>query len=219
MLIDKRKLITEHYKKVYACNKCFNSIGCNLRHDILKVVRKVLNGALDSKIFIIAQSIAEHTQRLSGLPYTYINGQLSTTGKKLDRRLSLIGYTIIPNNDRKLVYSSDIVHCYPGKKNNGGGDNKPTPQEIKNCYDWFTKEIEIIKPKVLLLLGKVAAETFFYLYRKEKVNSFESLLNKEFKIRINDLDLSVFVLPHPASMYPNLGTIYKTTMELIKESI
>jgi len=218
MLIDKIKLISGHYEKVHACNKCFNCFGCSFKHDSLKVRRKVLEGALDSKIFIIAQSIAERTQRLSGLPYTYTNGQLSTTGKKLDKYLSLIGYTIIPNNGRKLVYSSDIVHCYPGKKNNGDGDNKPTSQEIKNCYDWLTKEIEIIKPKVLLLLGKVAAETFLSLFCKEELDNFELLLNKKFKIKINHLNLNIFILPHPASMYPNLSNIYKTTMDLIKLS-
>ena len=166
--MDKGKLISEHYEKVHVCDRCFNSFGCKLKYDSFKVRRKVLEGALDSKIFIIAQSIAERTQRLSGMPYTYTDGRLSSTGKKLEGYLSLIGYTIIPNSGRKLVYSSDIVHCYPGKKNNGNGDNKPNPQEVKNCYVWLSKEIEIIKPKVLLLLGKVAAETFFNLFCKEK---------------------------------------------------
>jgi uracil-DNA glycosylase family 4 len=214
--MNKEQALREHYKKIHACNKCFNSAGCNINRDSSKVIRKVLKDAIPSEIFIVGQSLAEKTQRLSGMPYTYPTGQLSTTGSKLDRHLSVIGYTIIPNSDRRLVYSSDIVHCYPGKKGSGKGDNKPTTQEIQNCHAWLTEEIEIIKPKVLLLLGKVAAETFYYVYCKRKIENFESLLDKESKMKINNLDLSVFTLPHPASMYPNLSEIYKKTMKLLK---
>jgi uracil-DNA glycosylase family 4 len=214
--MDKKKIIEEHYKKVHACSKCFNSTECNVKKDPSKVIRKVVKGALNSDIFLVAQSIAERSQRLSGMPYTFTNGLLSATGRKLDRFLSLIGYTIVPNSGRKLVYSSDIVHCYPGKKNNGAGDNKPTPQEIRNCHDWLTKEIKIIKPKALLLLGRIAAETFFQFYTEKQLGKFSSRLMKEFRIKIDDLNLSVFILPHPASMYPQLSTIYEKTMALIK---
>jgi uracil-DNA glycosylase family 4 len=218
-LANKQALIAKHYKQVHKCNKCFNAIECNIKKDPSRVLRKVLKDALDSKVFIIAQALAQGTQRLSGIPYTYPNGQLSVTGNKLDKYLALLGYTIIPNANRKLVYSSDIVHCYPGKRSNGSGDNKPTPKEIQNCHSWFTKEIQVVRPKVLLLLGKVAAKTFFYLYNNEKISSFDSLLQKEFKMNIGGIKLSVFVLPHPASMYPNLSEIYKKTMKLLKLQI
>jgi uracil-DNA glycosylase family 4 len=216
---NKSKLINRHYQEVYECNKCFNMPGCKLKFDPSRVSRKVCVSSLNTEIFIIGQALASSTQRLSGLPYTFPDGRLSNTGKKLDSYLSKIGYAMVADSRRKPVYSSDIVNCYPGRKISDVGDNKPTRVESDNCHYWLTEEIKIVRPKVLLLLGKIATETFLELYCKKQLDVFESSFYKEYKIQIEDMNLSLFCVPHPASYYRKLGDIYKMTLDLIKTVI
>lgn len=82
-----------------------------MKPDVRKVQRKVVKRAIESKVVIIGQALGGNTQRLSGLPYVSINGQLTRTGQILDKFLNSFGYTINPLSSLKYVYSSDIVQC------------------------------------------------------------------------------------------------------------
>ncbi len=54
---------------------------------------------------------------------------------------------------REEVYIANIVKCRPPENRN------PLPEEKRSCLPYLLEQIEIIQPKLLLLLGKVAAET------------------------------------------------------------
>jgi len=57
------------------------------------------------------------------------------------------------NLPRDEVYITNIVKCRPP------GNRNPLPEERRSCLPYLLEQIEIIQPKLLLLLGKVAAET------------------------------------------------------------
>eukprot|EP00831_Metopus_contortus_P025466 TRINITY_DN21944_c0_g1_i1.p1 TRINITY_DN21944_c0_g1~~TRINITY_DN21944_c0_g1_i1.p1 ORF type:complete len:202 (-),score=35.48 TRINITY_DN21944_c0_g1_i1:117-722(-) len=59
--------------------------------------------------------------------------------------------------EREDVYITNIVKCRPPQ------NRDPKPEEVKACIHFLKKQIELIKPKVLLLLGRVAGNTFFEL--------------------------------------------------------
>ena len=75
---------------------------------------------------------------LEGLPFVGRAGQL------LDKMLSAI------NLDRKKVYISNIINYRPPE------NRKPTEKEIKRYLPFISKHIEIINPKILVLLGSTA---------------------------------------------------------------
>lgn len=55
--------------------------------------------------------------------------------------------------DRSQVYIGNIVKCRPP-------DNRdPKPEEVEACLPYLEEQIEIIKPRILLLLGRVAGQT------------------------------------------------------------
>jgi uracil-DNA glycosylase family 4 len=125
-----------------------------------QVVRKIVPRAAVSAVFVIGPALGPNTQRRSGLPYTYANGQLSRTGRALDELLRAIGYTVDSTSSRPYVYSSDIVQRYPGRAADGEGDRTPTPREVENCAEWLETELRTVRPRVILLLGKFAARSF-----------------------------------------------------------
>ncbi|MDO9577384.1 MAG: uracil-DNA glycosylase [Candidatus Cloacimonadales bacterium] len=55
--------------------------------------------------------------------------------------------------EREEVYIANIVKCRPP------GNRNPLPEEKNACYPYLEEQIDIIKPKLILLLGKVAAST------------------------------------------------------------
>ncbi len=82
-------------------------------------------------------------ENASGRPFVGRSGQL------LDTILKAAGFS------RQEVYICNIVKCRPP------GNRNPLKDEIKSCRPWLLKQLQIVKPKVILILGKVAANTIF----------------------------------------------------------
>lgn len=206
------------YNDIHQCAECCNWPGCKIKPDPEKVPRVVIPNMLASKIFLAGQALARGQQRLSGIPYTYPSGRLSTAGTRLSNHLTKIGYCIPhPGNDRRqMVYSSDIIQCWPGSKGSGNGDIKPDDPEVSNCFPWLLKEIELVKPRVIILLGKIAASVFFHRYLDHNVKGLAELVGREKRCIINELEVYLYVLPHPAGAYLDFASIYSDTFRRVK---
>lgn len=111
-----------------------------------------------------------------GRPFVGRSGQL------LDKILLAIGF------ERKDVYIGNIIKCRPPENRN------PLVDEIECCKPWLMQQLDIINPKVLLLLGRVAANTIL-----ENTQSMGSMRGK--LIRWNGFDC--FVTYHPAALLRN----------------
>lgn len=152
--------------------------------DTYKTIRNINAVSSKTDVFIISQSLAMNQLRFSGVNFFNKKGILGNTGKNLEKFLNNFNRTIYPEKEIKLsnsasipignlnyipVYNTEIVQCYPGKNNKG--NRSPTFQEIYNCLNnnFLINEINIIKPKLLLLMGRVSYETFFKYILKEKL--------------------------------------------------
>jgi uracil-DNA glycosylase len=113
---------------------------------------------------------------VSGRPFVGRSGQL------LDKILQAAGFA------RQEVYICNILKCRPP------GNRNPLKDEIKNCMPWLLGQLQIVKPKVILILGKVAANTIF-----ENQLSLGSMRGKV--TRWNEYDC--FITYHPAALLRN----------------
>ncbi|MDP9380859.1 MAG: uracil-DNA glycosylase family protein [Chloroflexota bacterium] len=68
----------------------------------------------------------------------------------------------IPHEDQERdVYLSSLTRCYPGPAPRGGaGDRKPSPAEIALCEPYLTRELELLDPCLVILVGGMAIERF-----------------------------------------------------------
>lgn len=101
-------------------------------------------GPLKAEIFIVGEAPGKEESE-------YEEPFVGMCGQYLTRLLEKAGI------DRKQCYISNVVKCRPtdtGKKN-----RPPSKKEIKACRHWLYDEINIIRPKILVTLGKVAAES------------------------------------------------------------
>jgi len=62
---------------------------------------------------------------------------------------------------------SSLKHCDPGKNPRGNGDRKPSRQETELCRPFLDAELRLVQPRVVLLVGTMAIETFFGKTRLE----------------------------------------------------
>ena len=79
----------------------------------------------------------------SGRPFTGRSGQL------LDTMLHAAGFS------RQELYICNILKCRPP------GNRNPLKDEVESCMPWLLEQLQIVRPKVILILGKVAANTIF----------------------------------------------------------
>jgi uracil-DNA glycosylase len=61
---------------------------------------------------------------------------------------------------RKTIYISAITRCFPGAHPSGRGDRVPTRDEQERCADWLDAELGIIRPELIIPVGRLAIERF-----------------------------------------------------------
>ncbi len=117
-------------EEIEKCTKC----------ELAKTRNHVIFGEGNShaRIFIIGEAPG-YDEDLQGRPFIGKSGQL------LDKILTACGF-----NREEHVFISNIVRCKPP------GNRVPTPDEAAACMPWLLKQIELVDPMILILLGSTA---------------------------------------------------------------
>jgi uracil-DNA glycosylase family 4 len=126
--------LTELYQQIGQCTKC----------DIARLRCKVVpgEGAENASIMFIGEAPGWHEDQ-QGRPF------VGPAGQFLDKLLASI------NLKRGQVYIANVIKCRPP-------DNRdPLPTEIDNCRHWLDKQIELIKPKMIVTLGRYSMARYF----------------------------------------------------------
>lgn len=61
---------------------------------------------------------------------------------------------------RSELYIAAITRCYPGPSPSGRGDRVPSPRERALCGEWLEAELEIIRPALIIPVGRLAVDRF-----------------------------------------------------------
>jgi len=169
--------------------------NCELKK---KATRQVFaDGNPNSKIMIIGEGPGANEDK-EGLPFVGRAGQL------LDKMLVSI------NLNRKSVYITNVVNYRPPE------NRKPTEDEIKRYLPYLIKHIEIINPKILVLLGSTALNT---IIGNETVIS--KARGKWIKKKIGDINTLVIASFHPAFLMrqPDQKKMAWVDLKMIKKKI
>lgn len=69
---------------------------------------------------------------------------------------------------RSRVYFAAVCRCYPGK-NPKGGDRVPGPVEVEACRSWLAAEIDLLRPELIVPVGRLAIAQFLQADRLDQV--------------------------------------------------
>jgi uracil-DNA glycosylase len=87
-------------------------------------------------------------------------------GRVLESWLARAGFEA--GDLRRRLYLSALTKCDPGP-NAHGGDRKPSPAELALCRPFLQRELDLIRPRIILLVGSMAIEAFLGQHRLEDV--------------------------------------------------
>ncbi len=96
---------------------------------------------------------------------------------------------------RSKIYFAAVCRCFPGKVP-GGTDRVPAPDEVRNCSAWLNEEIEILKPRLIIPVGRLAIGQFIGCEKLEQVIGGKFRADREGHI------FDLIPLPHPSGASP-----------------
>ncbi len=166
--------IIHHQSKLKSCTRCPNMIA-----------PVIIGNAVASSIMLIGQAPGIREGDI-GRPFGW------TAGKTLFKWFSSIG--VDEAEFREQVYMVAVCRCFPGKNPKGSGDRMPDKQEIANCKHWLDKEFEMLQPKLIIPVGKLAIAQF--LSAKKLVE----VVGQQFVIDTPELQADCIPLPHPSGL-------------------
>lgn len=150
-----------------------NCMKCPLAEGRIELVFG--SGNPDAKAMLIGEAPGDNENK-TGLPFVGAAGQL------LDKMLAAINLT------RDEIYIANIVKCRPPENRN------PAPEERIACLPILLEQIKIIRPKVFLIMGLVAAQTLFA--KNENLGWFRTN-------RPDLMGIPTYVTYHPAALIRN----------------
>ena len=170
-----------------------NIKNCELKNNASNIV--FADGNPKAKIMIIGEGPGSNEDQ-EGIPF------VGRAGTLLDKMLASIDL------DRKSVYITNVVNYRPPE------NRSPTEDEIKKYLPYLNKHIEIINPKILVLLGSTALNA---LIGKEDVIS--KARGKWIEKKFGECETSVIVTFHPAFLMrqPVQKKMAWIDLKLIKE--
>lgn len=153
------------------CNGCQK---CELGKTRTNLVFGV--GVEDAEVMFIGEGPGEN-EDLQGEPFVGRGGQL------LDKMLNAIDL-----DRHKNIYIANMVKCRPPK------NRDPLPQEQEQCIGWLRNQVKIIKPKIIVCLGRVAAT---------RIIKSDMKITKEHGVFFEKNGVIMMATLHPAALLRN----------------
>ncbi|MCK4525225.1 MAG: uracil-DNA glycosylase [Candidatus Andersenbacteria bacterium] len=119
--------------QILKCEKC---ALCKTRTNVVPG-----KGSSKAEIMFIGEGPGKKEDE-QGIPF------IGAAGKLLDKLLALIDLK------REDIYIANVVKCRPPE------NRDPLPEEVEACRPWLDQQIEIIKPKLIVLLGRHSMDRF-----------------------------------------------------------
>ena len=189
-----RARLNEHVEELRRCRRC------------PRMHRPAVSGGpVVSKVLLVGQAPGDKEPKL-GRPFAW------TAGKRLFRWFEE-HCGLDEAAFRSSIYMAAVCRCFPGKKASGG-DRVPDREEIANCSSWLEAEFRILRPQLVIPVGKLAIEQFV------DYSSLSEIVGKRVKIEFDGQRVDAIPLPHPsgASPWPRMEpgkTLLRKALRLI----
>lgn len=150
------------------CKKCSKCELCKTRHNVVFGV-----GNINADVMFIGEGPGEN-EDIQGEPFVGRGGQL------LDKMLYAVDL-----DRKKNIYIANIVKCRPPH------NRDPKPEEQEMCIDWLRNQVKLIKPKIIVCLGRIAAM---------KIIRPDFKITKEHGVFIKKGNVEMMAMYHPAAV-------------------
>ena len=161
-------------KEIHSCNKCLEMVE-------KFPDSKTVSIGIDKRIVILGEAPANNGWRKSGIAWYDVNHKLLPSGVVMQRLLDLVNIKL------EDVYFLESIKCYPV-------DRKFLKKCIVICGCFFFKQLDVIKPKLILALGDAASRSILDI----KYSIFCDVVGKRFIVN----DMVIIPIYHPSPINP-----------------
>jgi uracil-DNA glycosylase family 4 len=123
-------------------------------------------------------------------------------GRLLNNMLASIGLTR-EGQTPSAVYIANVLKCRPP------GNRNPLPEEVDTCEPFLLRQIELVKPALIVVMGRFAAQSLLGTDA-----SIASLRGRTHQITVAGRRIPVVVTYHPAYLLRNLADKAKSWADL-----
>jgi uracil-DNA glycosylase len=162
-----------HCRALAACRVCGHPDG----------VQPILSEAVRPRAMLVGQAPGK-VESAGGRPFA------GRAGKTLFRWLEQAG--VDEPTARHRIYIAAVTRCYPGPSPSGRGDRVPSREEQDACGEWLERELRIVRPKLLIPVGRLAIERFL------PNMPLDRLIGRAFTVQHSGGTSLAIPLPHPS---------------------
>ena len=162
-----------HVADLHACRRCPRMESA-----------PVSGGPVKSEVMLVGQAPGTR-EPLLGRPFAW------TAGKTLFRWFEEacgFGEEVF----RARIYMAAVCRCFPGKHPKGSGDRVPDEEEIANCRPWMDREIALLRPKLVVPVGKLAISQFI------EAEKLSDVIGRRIPLAREGVTFDLVALPHPS---------------------
>lgn len=167
------RALDDHCVRLAACRRCAHAPG----------IVPIVSAARRPRAMLVGQAPGQ-TEIGGGRPFA------GRAGRTLFRWLAQAG--LDEPTAREWLYIAAITRCYPGPHPAGRGDRVPTPAERVRCGDWLADELRIVRPPLLIPVGRLAIDRFL------GKGPLDALVGREHEVVHEGGRSTVIPLPHPS---------------------
>jgi uracil-DNA glycosylase len=167
-------LLDEHRAALAGCRRCGHPESEAL---------PVLSAAPAPRVMLVGQAPGK-SEAVDRRPF------IGRAGRTLFRWLAQAG--MAEATAREHIYIGAVTRCYPGPHASGRGDRVPSPREQALCAPWLDAELALIRPQLIIPVGRLAIE------RLVSARPLAELVGREFGLAHAGGSAVVVPLPHPS---------------------
>lgn len=135
------RALDEHRRALAACRACSLPTAC---------ARPIVSAAVAPRAMLVGQAPGR-TEVEDGRPFA------GRAGRTLFRWLARAG--LDERTAREQILFAAVTRCFPGPSPSGRGDRVPSPAEQLNCRPWLEAELRLVRPPLIVLVGRLAIVT------------------------------------------------------------
>ena len=174
--------------------------SCNLCGDMVEKFpnSKTVSIGKSNKIVILGEAPANNGWRKSGVAWYDINHKLLPSGVVMQKLLDILNIKL------EDTYFLEAIKCYPK-------DRKYLSKCSSNCKRYLLKQLNEIKPIIVLALGEAATKTILDVQYKK----FSDVVGKEYEFN----GITIIPIYHPSPISPKSYTGNIPTFNNLKEKV
>jgi uracil-DNA glycosylase len=168
-------------REIATCTRCVEA-------GYIPAANPIFRGGSAHRRMIVGQAPGPRADR-SGVPWSGASGTL------LRRWLAMAGYD--PDRFLDDWYFTSLTKCFPGKAKGGAGDRAPSARERALCRCHLDAEIDLVRPRLVMTLGRMAADA---LIPGARTMSLGELVRSTHRVDLGYGPVAIVALPHPSGV-------------------